>query len=191
MTPPPACAGTLVADANDLAYGTGALADVDRRVLRDQLKCQKRIGKAVSYYVGIKLRYLIKRQDGGRGGSAKRPSISTSSPTTAPSPSRRTPAAASCCRPSARSAPPQFQRPAARSIAAKLRDCLRQLGEVWVDRWGPDPQPLRPNILFILSDDQRWDTTDETHSPVPGAGRSCPACAASSAAPASSSSTPS
>ena len=30
---------------------------------------------------------------------------------------------------------------------------------------GPNPQPLRPNILFILTDDQRWDTTDDTHSP--------------------------
>ena len=49
-----------------------------------------------------------------------------------------------------------------------LRNCLRQLGEVWVDRNGPDPQPLRPNIIFILTDDQRWDTTDDTHSPVPG-----------------------
>ena len=44
-----------------------------------------------------------------------------------------------------------------------LRDCLVTLLGVWVDRWGPDPQPLRPNILFILSDDQRWDTTDGTH----------------------------
>src|SRR5439155_1083288 len=41
-----------------------------------------------------------------------------------------------------------------------LRDCLHTLLQVWVDRWGPNPQPLRPNILFILSDDQRWDTTD-------------------------------
>ena len=33
---------------------------------------------------------------------------------------------------------------------------------------GPNPQPLRPNILFILTDDQRWDTTDDTHSPTGG-----------------------
>ena len=30
------------------------------KLLRDQLKCQKRIGKALSYYVGKKLLYLIK-----------------------------------------------------------------------------------------------------------------------------------
>ena len=25
-----------------------------------------------------------------------------------------------------------------------------------------------PSIVFILTDDQRWDTIDDTHSPVPG-----------------------
>src|SRR5262249_16015781 len=34
----------------------------------------------------------------------------------------------------------------------------------WVDRVGPNPQPLRPNIVLILSDDQRFDTIDLTHS---------------------------
>jgi arylsulfatase A-like enzyme len=48
--------------------------------------------------------------------------------------------------------------------AAALRDCLATLLAVWVDRWGPSPQPLRPNIVFILTDDQRWDTTDATHA---------------------------
>ena len=48
VTPPPACAGTLATDANNLAYGLGTLVEVDKRLLRDQLKCQKRIGKAVS-----------------------------------------------------------------------------------------------------------------------------------------------
>jgi hypothetical protein len=47
-----------------------------------------------------------------------------------------------------------------------LRDCLHTLLQVWVDRWGPNPQPLRPNVIFILDDDQRWDTTDGTHSPT-------------------------
>ena len=34
-----------------------------------------------------------------------------------------------------------------------MRDCLATLLGVWVDRVGPNPQPLRPNILFILTDD--------------------------------------
>ena len=50
--------------------------------------------------------------------------------------------------------------------AAKLSDCLHTLVQVWYDnRYGPSPQPLRPNIILILSDDQRWDTTDSKHSP--------------------------
>src|SRR6185295_14155599 len=44
-----------------------------------------------------------------------------------------------------------------------LRDCLLTLMRTWVDRVVPSPQPLRPNILFILTDDQRWDSTDGTH----------------------------
>src|SRR5262249_57876687 len=43
------------------------------------------------------------------------------------------------------------------------RDCLATLLGTWVDRWGPSPQPLRPNIVFILTDDQRWGTTDAKH----------------------------
>ena len=167
QTPPPACAGSLVTDANNLAYGTGALAEVDSALLRDQLKCQKKIGKAVWYYVGTKLRFLalgkseaeaeakaIKHldklaefcavnavQDAGSG---------LVLPLVGPQCAAAIPA------------------PGGMVDTAKLRDCLRQLGQVWVDRFGPNPQPLRPNILFILSDDQRWDTTDDTHSLVPG-----------------------
>ena len=57
------------------------------------------------------------------------------------------------------------RRPGSAVDGPALRDCLHTLLQVWVDRVGPNPQPLRPNILFILTDDQRWDTTDGTHSP--------------------------
>jgi hypothetical protein len=44
---PPACAGSLVADAVALAYGANdpPAASVDTRELRDQLSCQKLVGK--------------------------------------------------------------------------------------------------------------------------------------------------
>src|SRR6266403_5866794 len=50
LSAPPACAGTLVADAVALADGDNnpASAAVDTHALREQLKCQKRIGRAVS-----------------------------------------------------------------------------------------------------------------------------------------------
>ena len=60
------------------------LAEVDARALRDQLKCQRRIGTAVSHYVGTKLRYLVRGKTDGRGRSEGDQAASTSSPTTAP-----------------------------------------------------------------------------------------------------------
>ena len=80
---PPACAGSLVTDANNLAYGLGALAEVDASALSDQLKCQKRIGKA---------RRALRRHQAAlscaekprRRPRRRRSSSSTSSPTTAP-----------------------------------------------------------------------------------------------------------
>jgi arylsulfatase A-like enzyme len=160
----PACAGSLVGDANDLAYGLEVLAEVDTRALRDQLKCQKRIGKAVQHYVRIKLRDLIK---GKTPAEAEVKAIK-----------HLDKLAEDCAVTVAEDGATQLALPnvgpqcaaAIGSVGSPvdttaLRDCLRQLGEVWVDRWGPDPQPLRPNIVFILTDDQRWDTTDATHSP--------------------------
>src|SRR5204863_5745935 len=51
VTTPPACAGTLATDAVALAYGgndPATAAVVDRSGLRDQLRCQKKIGTAVA-----------------------------------------------------------------------------------------------------------------------------------------------
>ena len=58
QSPPPACAGTLVTDAVALGYGSNdpPSAAVDHRLLKAQLNCQKRIGRAMASYVGRKLR---------------------------------------------------------------------------------------------------------------------------------------
>src|SRR5574342_92036 len=58
--PAPACAGTLATDALALAYGDNnpPAARVDASVLGLHLKCQKRIGKAVTIYAFRKLRAL-------------------------------------------------------------------------------------------------------------------------------------
>jgi arylsulfatase A-like enzyme len=161
---PPPCAGSLVADANQLAYGLAALAEVDTRALRDQLKCQKRIGKAVHHYVRIKLRDLIKGKSAAEAEARAIKHLDKLADDCAVTVGEDVatqitlPRAGPQCA-AAVGAPGQAV------DAAALRACLRQLAEVWVDRWGPDPQPLRPNILFILADDQRWDTTDATHAP--------------------------
>jgi N-acetylglucosamine-6-sulfatase len=54
--------------------------------------------------------------------------------------------------------------PGAAAAPAPLGECLATLLGVWVGRAGPDPQPLRPNILLVLTDDQRFDTTGATHA---------------------------
>jgi arylsulfatase A-like enzyme len=162
---PPACAGTLVADAVALAYGPNdpPAAAVDRRTTRIQFTCQKKIGKAVSTYVAKKLRYLVDGvPEADAEARARRtldrvPEKCLVSVVQDPS-GIVLPAVGPQC---AAAVPP----PGGTVDSTALRDCLGTLLQVWVARFGPNPQPLRPNIVFILTDDQRWDTTDGTHSP--------------------------
>jgi N-acetylglucosamine-6-sulfatase len=162
LSDPPACAGSLVTDAVALAYGPNnpATAGVDAHALRDQLNCQKRIGGAVSAYVGTKLRGLVHGDDPATVDAKARrrldqlPDRCLVSVGEDMASGIRVPAVGPQC--AAALAPSPVD-------AAALRDCLHTLLQVWVDRWGPNPQPLRPNIIFILDDDQRWDTTGATH----------------------------
>jgi len=169
-TPPPACAGTLVADATALAHGNDATpaGEVDGAALRDQLACQRRIGKAVSRYVGTKLRDRTagKTEDEAEARAVRQLDRLADDCAVTVARDVATQVVLPAVGPQCAAAIPA---PGGVVHTASLRDCLRQLLEVWVARSGPDPQPLRPNILFILTDDQRWDTTDDTHSPVPGA----------------------
>jgi arylsulfatase A-like enzyme len=167
VAPPPACAGTLVTDANTLAYGTSPLDEVDSGALRDQLTCQKRIGKAVQHYVGTKLRYLIRGKTDAEAEAKAIKHLDRLDDFCAVTVAQDTGTGIVLPRTGQQCAA-AISAPGGSVDVTALRDCLRQLGEVWVNRFGPDPQPLRPNIIFILSDDQRWDTTDDTHSPVPG-----------------------
>jgi arylsulfatase A-like enzyme len=161
--PPPACAGTLVDDAADLAYGVGPFAEVDTRALRDQLRCQRRIGKAAARYVRVKLRKLVSGKTAAEAEAAAARQLdkldSSCGVTVVQDAASQVvlPAVGPQCAAAVGD-------PGAALDVPALRDCLGKLLAVWVDRFGPNPQPLRPNILFILSDDQRWDTVDATHS---------------------------
>jgi N-acetylglucosamine-6-sulfatase len=167
LTAPPACAGTLVADATALGYGDNnpPAAGVDTHALRDQLKCQQRIGKGVSGYVGKKLSGLVKGQNlatleaSARKRLDKIPDRCLVNVAQDVGSGILLPAVGPQCGAAAGGAGSPVDAPA-------LRDCLLTLLRVWVDRWGPNPQPLKPNIIFILDDDQRWDTTDDKHSPM-------------------------
>src|SRR5262249_28010586 len=61
-SPPPSCAGSLVADSIALAWGINnpAPSAVDKIGLRNQIKCQKAISTGVVNFIGNKLRYLTK-----------------------------------------------------------------------------------------------------------------------------------
>ncbi len=164
LSPPPACAGTLVDDAVALAYGANdpPPSAVDTHALHDQLRCQKRVGKGVATYVGTKLRGLVRGDDPAVVDAKARKQLDKIPD--------------QCLVTVAQDVASQLLVPAVGPQCGAatggvgdpvnggpLRDCVHTLLSVWVDRWGPNPQPLRPNILFILSDDQRWDTTDTTH----------------------------
>ncbi|MEO6029967.1 MAG: sulfatase [Candidatus Binatia bacterium] len=166
VTAPPVCAGTLVADAVAIAYGANdppTAAIVDRSGLRDQLRCQKKIGTAIASYVGTKLKDLVNGKDPLEAEARARKQLDKlptycvvavlQDPSTMLVPS---------VGPQCAAAVPAT--PGAPVDASALRDCLVTLLGVWVDRAGPSPQPLRPNILFILTDDQRWDTTGPVHA---------------------------
>jgi arylsulfatase A-like enzyme len=163
-TPPPACAGTLVADAVALAYGANdpPAAAVDHVASKATLACQKAIGTGVATFVGKKLTYLVKGLD----------------PATAEARARRTLdklpkkcALAVAQDPGGVVLPdvgPQCDAavgaPGTAVDPTALAGALVTLLETWVDRVGPHAAPPRPNIVLILADDQRFDTIGLAHS---------------------------
>jgi len=159
---PPACADTLVEDVLLLAFGPNVDPEsaVDRRTLRAQLRCQKAIGLGAARYVGTRLKGLVRGRplDAVAAQAAKR--LRKVTKRCAVAPLRDTggitlPATGVQC--AAALGDP--------TDADALAGCLDTLLGIWSDRVGPAPTPLRPNVVIVLTDDQRWDTTDGTHSP--------------------------
>jgi arylsulfatase A-like enzyme len=161
--PSPACAGSLAVDAAALAYGPNnpATAEASGSELSDQRRCQKQIGRGVTDFLK-KLFYITKGQTPADAELKARKSLDKVAEKCLVTVAQHAsgvvlPAVGPQCA-AAVGAPGD----AVQAVA--LRDCLLGLLRTWIDRVVPNPQPLRPNILFILSDDQRWDTTDATHS---------------------------
>lgn len=164
QAPAPTCSGNFTVDAVALGYGPNnqAASAVDTAALAAQLGCQNQIGKAISKYVWKKLNFILL---GYSEEEAERKAIKQlnrlpdycSVPVVQDSSGVILPAVGPQCAAAVGS-------PGDTVDPLKLRDCLQTLLNVWVDRHGPDPQPLRPNIVLILTDDQRWDTVDSKHS---------------------------
>jgi arylsulfatase A-like enzyme len=167
-SPAPACSGTLVGDAIALAWGANnpAAAAVDRSVLRAQISCQKQISKGVVDFVAKKLKYLVQGLSAADAELRARHSIDNiakkclvivtkdASGVVLPDVGKQLDAAV----------PPIPPLPAQPVDTTTLPDALVTLLETWVDRVGPHAAPLKPNIVLILTDDQRFDTIDTTHS---------------------------
>ncbi len=161
VDPPPACSGSLATDAIALAYGPNNPPAAAAKELPHQRRCQKQIGKGVADFVkkliyitkGLPpaeaelraLRSLDKVVDKCAIAVAADPVSGVVLPAVGPQCAAAIPAVGEDVQPTV------------------LRDCLLTLMRTWVDRVVPNPQPLRPNILFILTDDQRWDSMDGTH----------------------------
>jgi len=157
LVPAPACSETLVPDTVALAYGvdTGTTAAVDPSEVRTQLRCQRLIGTASAKFIGVKLRYLIKGFTPAEAEARARKKLD-----------RLPDKCALMVAESNGIAVPRVGAQVAAAVGgagdtvdpAALRDALIILLEGWVDRIGPNPQPPRPNIILILTDDQRADT---------------------------------
>ncbi len=162
---PPACAGTLASDVVALAYGANdpPAAAVDRTALKAALACQKAIGTATASFIGTKLRALIHGKSPADAEAKARGPIDRltkkcgalvvaqdASGVIVPDAGKQVDAAVGA--------------PGSTVDATALAGALVTLLETWVDRIGPHPAPLRPNIVFILTDDQRFDTVGLTHS---------------------------
>ena len=163
-SPSPACAGTLVTDAIAIAWGANnpAAAAVDTRALRDQVSCQKTISKGVVDFISKKLKYLIEGLSAAEAETKSRKSIDKI-------PRKCLVAVAQdVSQVIVPDVGPQLDAavpgPGGSVDTTTLPDALVTLLETWVDRVGPNPQPPRPNIVLILSDDQRFDTIGLTHS---------------------------
>ena len=161
--PSPACAGSLVDDAMALAYGPNdpAASAVDRRVLRAHLACQRQIGRATARFVGFKLRGLINGRPRADAVTRARKQLDLLAKKCKLSVAQDVsgvvvPAVGTTCQ-------GDTGAPGHLVDTGELAACLVAGLEVAVDRVAPNP-PTRPNLLVILTDDQRWDTTDLTHS---------------------------
>lgn len=163
-TPAPSCSGTLVTDALRLAWGPGndlaPPAAPDR--LREQILCQKQIALGVRSFVEKRLVSLLTDEPADSADAVARAELD------------KVPAA--CAVTVARdpgglvlpSVGPQCAAavgsPGDTVNGVALAGCLHTLLDVWVRRYGPAGAPLRPNIVFIITDDQRWDTIGPVHS---------------------------
>jgi len=152
----------FVEDSLDLVFG--ALAGTDRRpdlkALHAQLRCQREIARSAA---GIASEALARLERGDSPTETPRRSVADHLAAACEAPvadlgdGRTLPAVGPQC--AAALGPP-----GGRLDALALAGCLDTLLPIWADRADGDAAPLRPNIVLIVTDDQRWDAVDRTQT---------------------------
>ncbi len=147
----------LVCGADDLP----ATSSWDRRP-RSQERCQQAIAAAAARYVGLN---LVLREHGVPRKRVERLLRRIFAPVERRCHVRVRETRSGAVVPSVgRQCAPAIGSPGERVEAEALRRCLESLLAHWANRASSSPEPLRPNIVFIMTDDQRWDSIDSTHS---------------------------
>jgi arylsulfatase A-like enzyme len=162
----PPCSDTAVSDVRALVYGPNdpaiAAVDTSPAALGPQYDCQAAIAGAARLYAATKLDRLTAGDSPAQAEAAAAGAFDD--------------LAAACDNMLVKTDAsgvvlPQVGTQCAAAIgapggvvnASTLTTCLHTLLDVWTARIGPSPQPLRPNIVFIVTDDQRSDTTNGIH----------------------------
>jgi hypothetical protein len=162
----PACAGTLVSDVRALVFGPNdpAAAKVTTTGAgKPSYDCQSEVAKVAFQYAGNKLYQLVGGLSEAQADASAAPYLDsmitkcTGVATRLDSTGVVLPAVGEQCSAA-------LGAPGATFDPAVLRGCMHTLLDVWTNRIGPAPQPLRPNVVLVLTDDQRWDATGPQHS---------------------------
>jgi len=144
-TPPPSCGGAFVDDVVAVAFG-----DVTTLPSGSMLRCQEAIARGTRAFV---TRRLLERAGGRRRqGRSRRTFASVGKKcavVAATTASGVAPGVGGACAAA-------VGEPGTPVDGPRLAGCLRAVAERLVD--GVAPQALKPNVLVVLTDDQRWDT---------------------------------
>jgi arylsulfatase A-like enzyme len=165
LTSPPACAQTFTANALALAYGPDnpPRNQAGDPALSAQRRCQARIGRVAADLVPMlvyagprrhsrKVRARVERALDGL--------VDDCAVTVAQDPATDVilPTVGSQCAPA-------VGRVGSLVDVVRLRTCLLSLLTAPAGQLTADPAALRPNIVLILTDDQRWDSTGGEQAP--------------------------
>ncbi len=162
----PLCARGVVDETLALSYGQSELPEVAAADLTAGLTCQAAIGAWAEAYAAERLRRLVQ----GDTPDDADASAFAAAPAFAPA------CAANVAQSSSGVVLPQVGAQCAAAVGEpgdpvdtdSLEDCMRTLLGVFVDRVSPVRGPLRPNIILVVTDDQRFDAIGDTHGPAPG-----------------------